>query len=79
MVSHSKEITEKPYLIANIGTLNLLFWTRMSLWKIKSVKVVLVIIRVLGTIPKRMKEYLRNINSGIELAALQSAFLNPES
>ena len=51
----------------------------MSLWKIKSVKVVLVIIRVLGTIPKRMKEYLRNINSGIELAALQSAFLNPES
>ena len=45
----------------------------------KGVKVVLVIIRVLGTIPKRMKEYLRNINSGIELVALQTAFLNPES
>ena len=37
----------------------------------KSVKVVPNIIRALGTIPKRTEEYLRNINTGIELAALQ--------
>ena len=34
----------------------------------KSVNVVPNIIRALGTIPKRMEEYLRNINAGIELA-----------
>ena len=49
------------------------------MWKIKSVKVVPVIIRVPDTIQKRMKEYLRNMNSGIELAVLQTTFLNPES
>ena len=38
----------------------------------ESVKVVPNIIRALGTIPKRMEEYLRNINAGIELAALNS-------
>ena len=40
LVSHSKEITmnEKPYLIANIGTLNLLFWTRMSVVEDKECK-----------------------------------------
>ena len=37
-----------------------------------SVKVVPNIIRALGTIPKRMEEYLRNINAGIELAAVNS-------
>ena len=37
----------------------------------KSVKVVPNIIRALGTIPKITEEYLRNINTGIELAALQ--------
>ena len=31
----------------------------------ESVKVVPNIIRALGTIPKRMEEYLRNINAGI--------------
>ena len=38
----------------------------------ESVKVVPNIIRALGTIPKRIEEYLRNINAGIELAALNS-------
>ena len=37
----------------------------------KSVKVVPNIIRALGTIPKRLEDYLRNINTGIELATLQ--------
>ena len=38
----------------------------------ESVKVVPNIIRALGTIQKRIEEYLRNINAGIELAALNS-------
>ena len=38
----------------------------------ESVKVVPNIIRPLGAIPKRMEEYLRNINAGIELAAVNS-------
>ena len=38
----------------------------------ESAKVVANIIRALGTIPKRMEEYLRNINAEIELAALNS-------
>ena len=38
----------------------------------ESVKVVTNIIRALGAIPKRMEEYLRNTNAGIELAALNS-------
>ena len=38
----------------------------------ESVKVVPNIIRALGAIPKRMEEYVRNINAGIELAALNS-------
>ena len=37
----------------------------------ESVKVVPNIIRALGTIPKRLEECLRNINTGIELATLQ--------
>ena len=37
----------------------------------RSVKVVPNIIRALGTIPKRLEEYLRNINTGIELATRQ--------
>ena len=37
----------------------------------KSVKVVPNIIRALGTIPKRLEDYLRNINTGIELATLE--------
>ena len=37
----------------------------------KSVKVVPNIIRALSTIPKRLEDYLRNINTGIELATLQ--------
>ena len=32
----------------------------------ESVKVVPNIIKALGTIPKRIEEYLRNINAGIE-------------
>ena len=39
----------------------------------ESVKVVPNIIRTLGAIPKRMEEYVRNINAGIELAALKGA------
>ena len=38
----------------------------------ESVKVVPNIIRALGTILKRMEEYLRNMKAGIELAALNS-------
>ena len=39
-VSHSEEITmnEKPYLVANIRTLNLFFWTRMSVVEDKECK-----------------------------------------
>ena len=46
-----------------------------ELWKMKRVKVVPVVIGVLGTIPKRLEDYLRNINAGIELAALQRTVL----
>ena len=38
-----------------------------ELWKMKSAKVVPVVIGALGTIPKRLKVYLRNINVGIDL------------
>ena len=38
-----------------------------ELWKMKSAKVVPVVIGALGTIPKRLKDYLRNINAGIDL------------
>ena len=38
-----------------------------ELWKMKSAKVVPVVIGALGTIPKRLKVYLRNINVGIGL------------
>ena len=41
----------------------------------KCVKVVPLVIGVLGTIPKRLEDYLRNINCGIELAALQRTVL----
>ena len=40
-----------------------------------SVKVVPVVIVALSTIPKRQEDYLRNINAGIELAALQRTVL----
>ena len=72
--SHSEEITVngKPHSIANIRTLNLFFEREWELWKIKRVKGVPVIIRALGTIPKRLEEYLWNINAGIELVALNS-------
>ena len=46
-----------------------------ELWKMKGVKVVPVVIGVLGTIPKRLEDYLRNINTEIELAALQRTVL----
>ena len=39
-----------------------------ELWKVKSAKVVPVVIGTLGTIPKGLKDYLRNINVGIGLA-----------
>ena len=39
-----------------------------ELWKMKSAKVVSVVIGALVTIPKRLKDYLRNINVGIDLA-----------
>ena len=38
-----------------------------ELWKMKSAKVVPVVTGALGTIPKRLKVYLRNINVGIDL------------
>ena len=38
-----------------------------ELWKMKSAKVVPVVIGALGTIPKRLKVYLRYINVGIDL------------
>ena len=38
-----------------------------ELWKMKSAKVVPVVIGALGTTPKRLKVYLRNINVGIDL------------
>ena len=38
-----------------------------ELGKMKSAKVVPVVIGELGTIPKRLKVYLRNINVGIDL------------
>ena len=38
-----------------------------ELWKMKSAKVVPVVIGALGTIPKRLKVYLRNTNVGIDL------------
>ena len=46
-----------------------------ELWKVKRVKVVAVVIGVLGTIPKRLEDYLRKIKAGIELAALQRTVL----
>ena len=46
-----------------------------ELWKMESVKVVPNVIRALGAIPKRMEEYLRNVNAGIELAALNSLLI----
>ena len=41
----------------------------------ESVKVVPNVIRALGAIPKRMEEYLRNVNARIELAALNSLLI----
>ena len=41
----------------------------------KSVKVVLVVIGALVAIPKRLEGYLKNINAGIELTALQRTVL----
>ena len=41
----------------------------------KSVNVFLVVIGVLVAIPKRLDDYLKNINAGIDLAALQRAVL----
>ena len=38
-----------------------------ELWKMKSAKVVPVVIEALGTIPKRLKVFLRYINVGIDL------------
>ena len=46
-----------------------------ELWKMKSVKVVLVVIGALVAIPKRLEGYLKNINAGIELTALQRTVL----
>ena len=73
--SHSEEITMNgTYSMTNIRTLNLFFERKWELWKIKRVKGVLVIIRALGTTPKKLHGGvpLWNINSGIELAALNS-------
>lgn len=41
----------------------------------KSVKVVLVVIGALGTIPERLEGYLKNIKAGIEVAAIQRTVL----
>ena len=46
-----------------------------ELWKMKSAKVVPVVIGALGTIPKRLKVFLRNINVGIDFGALQGTVL----
>ena len=46
-----------------------------ELWKMKSVKVVLVVIGALGTIPERLEDYLKNIKAGIEEAALHRTVL----
>ena len=70
LVSHSEEITvnEKQHKDTEFMFLE----REWELWKMESVKVVPNIIRALCTIPKRMEEYLWNINAGIELAALNS-------
>ena len=46
-----------------------------ELWKMKSAKVVPVVIGALGTIPKRLKDYLRNINAGIDLVHFKEQVL----
>ena len=63
LVSHSEEITvnEKPHK----NTEFIFLEREWELWKMESVKVVPNIIRAPGTIPKRMEEYLRNINAQI--------------
>ena len=47
-----------------------------KLWKMKRVNVVPIVIRALGTVPKKLEEHLvTDINVGIELAALQKTVL----
>ena len=62
LVSHSEEITVNKKL--HKDTEFIFLEREWELWKMKSVKVVLNIIRALSIIPKKMEEYLRNINAG---------------